>query len=181
MLTEKPQTFEEKPLPVRLCPPKVLHGPVTNRNQASAVRGTAEWFRKVMKLRYEHRVMWCYLSRTARTEGNSTHIFQDRLHIQNSMEIHYVAWERQAVMKLPLFVQCMKQCQNWVKLISCISCSAVTQTLKRRPWCRIAAFWVISLFCRGTPANPEYFVHGWSKNFSASTIDGNNIGKIFFS
>jgi hypothetical protein len=23
-------------------------------------------------------------------------------------------------------------------------------------------------------------IHGWSENFSASTIDGNSIGKIFF-
>jgi len=29
--------------------------------------------------------------------------------------------------------------------------------------------------------NPELNIHGWSENFFASTIDGNTIGKIYFS
>lgn len=117
--------------------------------------------------------MWRYLSRTAWTEGNSTHIFQDRRHITNSMDIHYVAWERQAVMKLPLFVQCMKkQYQKWVKLISCIPCSAVTQTLKSSPWNRIAAFEVLSLFYRGTLASPKYFVYCNSNGLTCASATG---------
>jgi len=31
------------------------------------------------------------------------------------------------------------------------------------------------------PKHDGAFLRGWSENFSASTIDGNNIGKIFFS
>jgi hypothetical protein len=42
MLTEKIQAFEEKPLPVRLCPPEFPHGSVTHRTPASAVTGAAE-------------------------------------------------------------------------------------------------------------------------------------------
>ena len=58
-----------------------------------------------------------------------------------------------------------------VKLIGCVSCSAVTQTLTCSAWKRTTAFGMLLLFYWGTLASPKYFVYCNSNGLKcASTV-----------